>query len=650
MTENIQNLKEELRVFPPPAAASKRAHVPSMDVYKKMWKESIDNPDKFFGDYAGQFHWFKKWDKVSEWKAPFAKWFIGGKTNLSYNCLDRHLTTKIADKRAIIWVGEPENDTRTLTYRQLHAEVCKAANAFKSIGLKKGDRVAVYMGMTPELVITLLACARIGVIHSVVFGGFSAQSLTDRINDSECKAVITADGSYRRGKIVELKKAVDEAIQKCPCVQHVIVHQRTKHAVAFQAGRDLWWHDLMAKASADCKAEEMDSEDLLFLLYTSGTTGKPKGIMHTTGGYMVGTAMTTKYVFDLHDDDVYWCTADIGWVTGHSYIVYGPLNNGATSLIFEGAPNHPNPDRFWQVIEQYKVTVFYTAPTAIRAFMKWGDEWVTKHNLSSLRTLGTVGEPINPEAWMWYHKMIGGERCPIVDTWWQTETGGIMITPFPGATPTKPGTATLPFFGIDPDIVDEKGNSLGAGEGGYLVIKKPWPSMTRGIWGDQERFKTTYWEKFAYKYYWTGDGAYRDKDGYYWIIGRLDDVLNVSGHRLGTAEIESALVSHPSVAEAAVVGFPHDLKGQGIAAFVTLKLGQKATEELKVALGKHVTKEIGSLARPDQLRFSEVLPKTRSGKIMRRLLRDVAAGKKSTGDTSTLEDFSALEKLYAGEE
>ncbi|MGH7145924.1 MAG: acetate--CoA ligase [Planctomycetota bacterium] len=650
MAEHISNLKEENRLFPPPAAAQKRAHVGSMDQYKKMWQESIENPDKFFGAIAEQFHWFKKWDKVSEWQAPFAKWFVGGKTNLSYNCLDRHLTGKTADKRAIVWVGEPENDTRTLTYRELHAEVCKAANAFKAIGLKKGDRVAVYMGMTPELAITLLACARIGVIHSVIFGGFSAVALTDRINDSQCKAVITADGSWRRGKVVELKKAVDEALLKCPSVEHVIVHQRTKQEVAWKPGRDLWWHEVMPKASADCAAEPMDSEDLLFLLYTSGTTGKPKGIMHTTGGYMVGTALTTKYVFDLHDDDVYWCTADIGWVTGHSYIVYGPLNNGATSLMFEGAPNFPNPDRFWQIVEQYKVTVFYTAPTAIRAFMKWGDEWVTKHDLSSLRTLGSVGEPINPEAWMWYHKMIGGEKCPIVDTWWQTETGGIMITPLPGCTPTKPGTATLPFFGVEPDIVDEKGNSLGAGEGGYLVIKKPWPSMTRGIWGDQDRFKTTYWEKFQYRYYWTGDGAYRDKDGYYWIIGRLDDVLNVSGHRLGTAEIESALVSHPSVAEAAVVGFPHDLKGQGIAAFVTLKLGQKATEELKVELGKHVGKEIGSLARPDQLRFSEVLPKTRSGKIMRRLLRDVAAGKKSTGDTSTLEDFSALEKLYAAEE
>jgi acetyl-CoA synthetase len=645
---DIKSLLKEERTFPPPKEFSSKARCKDLNEYRALYEESVNSPQTFWARVAEELHWFSKWDTVLEWNPPHSKWFVGGTTNISYNCLDRHLDGPRADKTAFIWEGEP-GDTRTLTYRELHQEVCKFANVLLELGIETGDRVCIYMPMVPELPIAMLACARIGAPHSVVFGGFSANALVDRITDGEAKAVITADGGWRRGSVVALKAAVDEALERCPTVKKVVVLNRTDTAVTMVPDRDHWWHHLMADASPDCPAKPLDSEHILYILYTSGTTGKPKGIVHTTGGYMVGTYLTSQFVFDLRDDDIYWCTADIGWVTGHSYIVYGILANGATGVMYEGAPNHPGPDRFWELVERHKVTVFYTAPTAIRAFIKWGDEHPAKHDLSSLRLLGTVGEPINPEAWMWYHRIIGGERCPIVDTWWQTETGAIMITPLPGATPTKPGTATLPFFGIVPDVVNEEGYSVAPPDGGFLVIRRPWPSMLRTLYRDDERYRQQYWSDVPGCYF-TGDGAHRDADGYFWIMGRVDDVLNVAGHRLGTAEIESALVSHDLVAEAAVVGFPHDVKGEGVAAFVTLRGEAGPSPELKQELADHVVKEIGAIARPDQVRMADAVPKTRSGKIMRRLLRDIAAGRAEVGDTTTLEDYSVLAKLREEEE
>lgn len=652
MTEpkgNITSVLKEDRVFAPSAAFSQQAHIKSMAEYEQLYHEAETDPDGYWARIASELDWFKPWDKVLEWNYPFAKWFVGGEINISYNCLDRHLNTWRKNKAALIWEGEP-GDSRTLTYQQLHREVCRCANALKKLGIQKGDRVAVYMPMIPELPIALLACARIGATHSVIFGGFSAHALRDRINDAQAKAVITADGGYRRGQELPLKPSVDEALVDCPTIEHVIVYQRTKNPnMPMQSGRDHWWHELMAEVSDHCEAERLDSEHPLFILYTSGTTGKPKGVVHTTGGYLVHAYMTSKWVFDLKEEDTYWCTADVGWVTGHTYLVYGPLANGATAVMYEGAPNTPQPDRFWQIIDKYKVTIFYTAPTAIRAFIKWGDEWPKRHSLDSLRLLGTVGEPINPEAWIWYNKTIGKERCPIVDTWWQTETGGIMISPLPGATPTVPGSATRPLPGIIVDIVTKKGESVPANVGGYLVIKRPWPSMLRTIYGDDERYKDQYWTEIP-NCYFAGDGARRDEMGNLWIMGRVDDVLNVAGHRLSTMEIESALVSHPVVAEAAVVGRPDDLKGEGVAAFVTLESGRAASEELKQELRNHVAKEIGAIAKPDEVRFTDSLPKTRSGKIMRRLLRDIAAGKEPVGDTTTLEDLSVLAKLREEDE
>jgi acetyl-CoA synthetase len=645
---DIESVLKEERVFQPPKEFSAKARIKSFAEYEQLYKQAQDDPDGFWADMAKELDWFKPWDKVLEWNLPFAKWFVGGRTNIAYNCLDRHLTTARKNKAAIIWEGEP-GDERILTYQALHREVCKFANALKSIGVKTGDRVAIYMPMVPELPIAMLACARIGATHSVVFGGFSAEALRDRINDAQAKVVVTADGGYRRGGEVPLKKAVDEAIQQTPSIENVIVYRRTGSQVHMEPGRDHWWHELMANASEECPAEALDAEHPLYILYTSGTTGKPKGIVHTTGGYMLGTYLTTKWVFDLKEEDTYWCTADIGWVTGHSYIVYGPLANGATSLMYEGAPNWPEWDRFWRIVDKYQVNVFYTAPTAIRAFIKAGEQWPRKHKLTSLRLLGTVGEPINPEAWMWYHRVIGKERCPIVDTWWQTETGAIMITPLPGATPTKPGSATRPLPGIVADVVTRDGQSVPANAGGYLVIKRPWPAMLRTIYGDPERYTRQYWGEIA-NVYFTGDGARRDENGYFWIMGRVDDVVNVSGHRLGTMEVESALVSHPSVAEAAVVGRPDDIKGQAIAAFVTLESGRTATDDLKQELRQHVAKEIGAFARPDDIRFTDALPKTRSGKIMRRLLREIASGDEVRGDVTTLEDLSILAKLREEEE
>ena len=638
-----QIVADENGMFAPPPAFRKNAHIGSLDEYKKMYQQSVDHPETFWGQIAKELHWFKPWTQVLEWKPPHAQWFLGGKTNLSYNCLDRHLDSPRAEKRAIIWEGEP-GDVRTFTYAELHREVCKFAGVLRRLGVQEGDRVCIYMPLVPELAIALLACARIGAPHGVIFGGFSARALVDRITDAQAKMVITADGGWRRGKVVPLKAAVDEALEECPSVEQVVVLKRTENEVQMRSGRDSWWHELIQDAPADTPAAELDSEHPLFILYTSGTTGKPKGIVHTTGGYMVGTYLSTKYVFDLKDDDVYWCTADIGWITGHSYTIYGPLANGATVLMYEGAPHCPAPDRFWKIIEDHRVTIFYTAPTAIRACIKCGDEHPAKHDLSSLRLLGTVGEPINPEAWMWYHKVIGGGRCPIVDTWWQTETGSIMITSLPGAIPTKPGSASLPFFGVSADVVDADGNSVPPGENGLLVLDKPWPAMLRTLYRDDERYREMYWTKFKDRYF-TGDGATRDADGYFRITGRVDDVINVSGHRLGTAEIESALVSHESVAEAAVVGFPHEIKGQGIAAFVTLRASFESNDPLKATLKEHVKKEIGGIARPDQIHFTDALPKTRSGKIMRRMLREIASGRKPMGDTSTLEDHSVLAKL-----
>jgi len=650
----IESILKERRLFKPRPEFAKTAHIPSFAAYEKIYRDSVKNPEKFWATQAkALLQWDKPWKKVLKWNPPFAQWFIGGKLNASVNCVDRHVLGGRRNKAAIIWEGEP-GETRTITYAQLHRDVCRLANALKSRGAKKGDRVCVYMPLVPELAVALLACARIGATHSVVFGGFSAQSLVDRINDQKASLVITADGGYRRGSIINLKAAVDEALPKCPTVHSVIVYQRTKQDIPMKAGRDVWWHEIVEKQPAVCKPESVDAEHPLFILYTSGSTGKPKGIQHSTGGYLLGATYTSKYVFDLKDDDVYWCTADVGWVTGHTYVVYGPLSCGATVLMYEGAPNHPGPDRFWDIVERHRVNILYTAPTAIRAFMKWGEQWPKKHDLSSLRLLGSVGEPINPEAWMWYHRNIGGGKCPIVDTWWQTETGGILISPLPGATPTIPGSATRPLPGIVVDIVDKDGNPSGTG-GGFLVIRKPWPHMMRTIYGDPDRFKKTYFsqvkpdKKGVSSTYFTGDGAHRDKNGYFFVIGRVDDVIKVAGHRLGTAEIESALVSHPRVAEAAVVGRPDDLTGEAVVAFVTVKMngGDKPGESLISELKEHVTRAIGSIAKPADIRFTDMLPKTRSGKIMRRLLRDIATGRETTGDTTTLEDFSVLAKLRA---
>jgi acetyl-CoA synthetase len=650
---DIDSTLRENRVFPPPPEFSAKAHIKSLAEYELLYQESIQNPEKFWASVAKDLHWFKPWDKVLEWNLPWAKWFVGGKMNLSYNCVDRHALGERASKTALIWEGEP-GEVRRLTYAELHAEVQKFASALKSLGIQKGDRVAIYMGMTPELAIALLACARIGAVHSVIFGGFAANAIADRVADCGCIAIITQDTSYRRGNEIKLKATVDEAMPACLTVKHVVVYKRTGSAVNMVAGRDHWWHDLVTKADPKCPAEPMDSEDPLYILYTSGSTGKPKGLLHTTGGYAVQTYLTSKYVFDLRDDDIYWCTADIGWVTGHSYVVYGPLQNGATVLMYEGAPNFPDFSRFWKIVDDHRVTIFYTAPTAIRAFIKWGSEFVDKFKLDSLRLLGTVGEPINPEAWMWYREKIGRNRCPIVDTWWQTETGAIMIAPIPGAVATKPGSATRPFFGIQPEVVtkpDVNGHfeTVPAGSGGLLVVRKPWPSMARTIYADNERYQKTYWSDVPGCYF-TGDGARQDADGYFWLMGRVDDVINVSGHRLGTMEVESALVAHPKVAEAAVVGRPDDLKGQAIAAFVTLESGNQPCEALKDELRKWVTKEIGALARPDDIRFTEALPKTRSGKIMRRLLRDLATHGEIKGDVTTLEDFTVIAKLREAEE
>lgn len=644
----IESVLNEDRIFPPPADFAAKAHIKSFEEYERIYAEAAADVPAFWAKQAESLDWFKKWDTVLEWNLPHAKWFVGGKLNISYNCLDRHLTTSRKNKAAIIWEGET-GEIKTITYLQLHQEVSRFANVLKSLGVKTGDRVALYMPLIPALSVAMLACARIGATHTVIFGGFSADAIRDRVNDCGCTLIVTADGGFRRGSEIRLKDIVDEAVVECPGVENVVVFQRTNSNVSMTPGRDHWWHELTKTVGAECPADELDSEHPLFILYTSGTTGKPKGILHTTGGYLTQTAYTAKLVFDLKDDDIYWCTADIGWVTGHSYVVYGPLANGATVFMYEGAPNHPDFDRFWDIIERHKITIFYTAPTAIRAFIKWGEQYPLKHDLSSLRLLGTVGEPINPEAWMWYHEVIGKGRCPIVDTWWQTETGSAMISPLPGATPTVPGTATRPLPGIMLDVVTKAGKPVADNEGGYLVATHPWPSMLRTLWGDDERYQQAYWSEIP-GYYFAGDGARRDSRGYFWIMGRVDDVINVSGHRLGTAEIESALVSHEAVAEAAVVGRPDEIKGQAISAFVTLEGGRKGDDELKEILRKHVAHEIGALAKPDDIRFTDMLPKTRSGKIMRRLLRELATSGSVAGDVTTLEDLSVLEKLREDEE
>jgi acetyl-CoA synthetase len=644
----IQSVSREARRFPPSADFTAKARLRDPAEYQRLYRRSIDDPEGFWGDTArAELAWTKPFKKVLSWDLPWAKWFEDGELNLSANCLDRHLATR-GDQVAIIWEGEP-GDGKTLTYRELHAEVCKAANALKQLGVKTGDKVAIYLPMIPEAAIAMLACTRIGATHTVVFGGFSAEALRDRINDCGAVLCITADGGWRRGKNIALKTNVDNALAQTPTIKNCLVVKRTGEAVEMKAGRDVWWHDVVPQASAECAPVSLPAEHPLFILYTSGTTGKPKGIVHTTGGYLLGAHLTTKYVFDLREGDVYWCSADVGWVTGHSYVVYGPLSNGTTTLIYEGAPDHKGKDRFWDIIERHKVSIFYTAPTAIRAFVRWGDQEVKKHDLSSLRLLGSVGEPINPEAWMWYHNVIGGGRCPIVDTWWQTETGAIMMTPMPGITAAKPGSCAIPFFGVEPEVVKRDGTPCKPNEGGFLVIKKPWPSMLRGVHGDPERYQKQYWSEVSGVYF-TGDGSRQDEDGFFWVMGRVDDVLNVAGHRLGTAEIESALVSHPSVAEAAVVGPPHELKGQAIFAFVTPKGGVNADAALKKALSDHVVKEIGALARPDEIRFTEGLPKTRSGKIMRRLLREVATSGTVRGDVTTLEDMGVLTRLAAARE
>jgi acetyl-CoA synthetase len=646
--KGITSMMEEKRVFKPSKELSQQAYIKSMAQYKKIYQKSIDDPAAFWGEMAEQLDWFKKWDKVLVEDFANAKheWFVGGKLNVAYNCIDRHLKTTRKNKAAIIWEGDI-GDSRTLTYQQLSNEVNKFANVLKKLGIKKGDRVSVYLPMIPELAITCLACARIGAVHAVVFGGFSADALKDRIQGSESSLLVCSDGYYRSGKVIKSKDNADEALKSCPNVKNVVVVKRANAEVKMEPGRDKWYHELMASPdiSIKCEPEIMDSEDPLFILYTSGSTGKPKGVLHTQAGYLLYTYQTFKWIFDCKDEDTFWCTADIGWITGHSYIVYGPLANGATSVMFEGVPNYPNPDRFWDIIEKYRVNIFYTAPTAIRSIMREGDDWVAKHDMSCLRVLGSVGEPINPEAWMWYYNVIGKGKCPIVDTWWQTETGGILISPLPGAIPLKPGSATMPFPGIEPAIVREDGTPVGVNEGGYLVIKKPWPGLMRGVYGDPARFKNTYFTRFP-GVYTTGDGARKDEDGYYWLMGRIDDVIKVSGHRIGTAEVESAFVAHPKVAEAAVVGMPHPIKGEGIYAFVTLKVGVEKSEELKKELVAWVRKQIGPIASPDKIQFADALPKTRSGKIMRRILTKISAGDiANLGDTSTLADPSVVDTL-----
>jgi acetyl-CoA synthetase len=661
MTNSIESVSRESRLFEPQPAFAAQAAIKSRAEYDAMHARSLAEPDAFWLEVAEELHWFKKPTEGLDFSsAPHAKWFADGTTNLAFNCLDRHVMGARKNKAALIFEGEP-GDQRTYTYAQLHREVCRFANVLLKLGVEKGDRIAIYMGMVPEAAIAMLASARIGAIHTVIFGGFAAEAVRDRVNDAQAKVIVTQDGAWRRGTVVPLKANVDKALEETPCVKHTVVLRRTHNEISMVVGRDHDWATILETVSAHAPAEELPAESPLFILYTSGTTGKPKGVLHTTGGYMTFAYATTKYVFDLKDSDVYWCTADVGWVTGHSYIVYGPLANGGTCLMYEGAPNQPDPGRFWSIVERHGVTILYTAPTAIRAFVKWGDAYPQKHELSSLRLLGTVGEPINPEAWMWYRKTIGGERCPIVDTWWQTETGGMMMTPIPGAIATKPGSCTVPFFGVSPKVLREDGTETKANEGGLLVITRPWPGMMRTVYGDDDRFRETYFTRFPNikmevdggsdcPVYFTGDGARRDDDGFFWVMGRVDDVVNVAGHRLGTAEIESALVAHRSVAEAAVVGRPDELKGQALVAFVTVKSGEHPSKELRAALLDHVANEIGKFARPDDIRFTDTLPKTRSGKIMRRLLKDVAAGKGVTGDTTTLEDLSVLAKLRADEE
>jgi len=636
----------EERIYPPSPEFVKHANVQKMEGYRALYKRAEEQPAEFWGELAEkELFWFDKWSKVFEWNPPFVKWFVGGKTNVSYNCIDRHLATHRKNKVAILWEGEP-GDQRMITYQELYRLVARFANVLKSRGLKTGDRAIIYMPMIPELPVAMLACARLGIVHSVVFGGFSAEALKARIQDLEAQVVITADGGWRRGKEVKLKPAVDDALPDCPTVRDVIVYRRTGTALEMKAGRDLWWHELDEKAGETCDAVPLDSEAPLYVLYTSGTTGKPKGIVHTTGGYLLQTTMTMKWVFDLHDEDTYWCTADIGWVTGHSYIVYGPLSAGATTVMYEGAPDFPQPDRYWRLIEKYRINILYTSPTAIRAFVRQGDQWPNAHDLSSLRLLGSVGEPINPAAWEWYYKTIGKERCPIVDTWWQTETGAIMISPIPGAVPAKPGSATLPLPGILPAVVDMNGKLVEPNREGFLVIRQPWPSMLRTIWRDPQRYEEQYWKRIPGNYL-TGDAARRDADGYFWVLGRVDDVMNVSGHRLSTMELESALVRHPAVAEAAVVGKPHEITGQAVVCFVTLKEGKWDTEQLALDLRQWVAHEIGGFAKPEQIRFSEGLPKTRSGKIMRRLLREIVTSNTVVGDVTTLEDLSVVTRLAA---
>jgi len=661
MGKEITSLMKEKRLFKPSKSFSDRAYIRSMKNYQKLYNESVKSPEKFWAKQAKEnIEWFKPWKKVLKYdfsrigqgEEPYVEYFIGGQLNVSYNCLDRHLKTWRRNKAAILWQGEEEKDKRVLTYQQLHSEVCRFANVLKKYGVGKGTTVTIFLPMIPEAAIAMLACARIGAIHSVVFSAFSSESLKNRIIDCQSKIVITADVGFHAGKIIELKAKTDEALTACPSVTHVIVFNRGNRNVSMQSGRDLWWHEEVSQADIhkDCPPERMDSEDPLFILYTSGSTGKPKGVLHTTGGYLLYTSLTAKWIFDIKDEDIFWCTADVGWITGHSYVVYGLLSIGATTLMFEGVPGYPQPDRFWKIVEDYKVNIFYTAPTAIRGLMRLGEEWPNKHDLSSLRLLGTVGEPINPEAWMWYQRVIGKGQCPVVDTWWQTETGGILITPLPGAIPTKPGSATVPFFGIVPEVLKENGTPAKIDEGGSLVITKPWPGMIRGVYGDKkhELIHKVYFSTFKGVYF-TGDGSRRDKDGYFWLLGRIDDVINVSAHRFATAEIESALVSHSGVSEAAVVGFPHEMKGQGIYCFVTIKQGQNAGPDLQQELVQHVRKEISPIATPDRIQFTNALPKTRSGKIMRRILRKIAEGNiGEIGDTSTLADPSVVENLIQG--